>query len=1108
MGHERGDEPRRLVVPSRLGVGERRQLQDAVRRVEALRHPTLRDVLVTELVHEFGGAFVPPDGQSADPAWDILSACIEGGDPHILIDVLRLVAPPARDIEDLGALLDEILPRGLLTVTERRQATDALDELSEAALSDILESRELADALREVIAATAPDRRPSAQEVLAVLESRAGHHPGADFALITFLEMAAHRLGDAQNLLLHDVSFPFARRLGLLDEARLLCRDIIGESPPSGLDSSSPAAGHTLESDDETDSDPTAEPRTEESMGSDVGMAGTRTTPARGASVPQVMGGVPHQNPFFVGRDDQLAALALTLEQRGQATVTAVHGLGGIGKSQLAAEYAHRYQSNYEMIWWIPSDDTRSVRRSFVSLARRLGMPETADVQLTVDTLLDRLRQGKPHTKWLLIFDAAQRPADLQAYIPSGPGHVLVTSRDRTWSGASNALELDVFDRQESIDFLANRWKDLSESDALKLADSLGHWPLALEQAAAVHAETGMPLAEYLHLLETKPAQLMDEGEGPYYPTSVAKTLHLAFEKLTERSEAAAQLLEVCCFMSSNPISVPMLARGRGAASLPASLAETLRDEMKMRGAIRDIGRYALAKVDPSRDYITIHMLITAVLRANVPAQRKASVEQCAHEMLALANPGEPDNRRNWSQFAQLAPHVRPSGVLHSDDPHVRRIVLDLARYYYATGDYEASAAVALEAVENWQARLGPDDRMTLAACFHAGNAQRELGEYLAARQINSDTWQRLQSSSSADDELMLRVANSSGADHRLAGDFRRALDIDEQNLAQCLRTLGEDDPLTLRAASNLAVDCRLLGDFSRALMLDEDTLARRQVVLGPLHFEVLASAVNLVRDHAYLGHYEQGLADARAAVDRFQQALPEHPQMWFMRRNLASLLRLNGSYHDSVVVATTVYDRLSRRFGPRNENTMAAALTLFNSLRAIGRLDDAQNLGEETLDAYTAHLGAEHPFTLACASNLAVLYRALNRIDEAYERDRVTQDALHRRLGSDHPYSLVSDSNMSNNLALREEVDQALALSEATYAAAFRIRGEDHPFTLACGANLALDLEAMGRHDEAGDIRATIHQGLLERLGPEHPETVNFERRRRSESSIEVPRI
>lgn len=127
MGHERGDEPRRLVVPSRLGVGERRQLQDAVRRGEALRHPLmLRDVLVTELVHEFGGAFVPPDGQSADPAWDILSACIEGGDPHILIDVLRLVAPPARDIEDLGALLDEILPRGLLTVTERRQATDAL----------------------------------------------------------------------------------------------------------------------------------------------------------------------------------------------------------------------------------------------------------------------------------------------------------------------------------------------------------------------------------------------------------------------------------------------------------------------------------------------------------------------------------------------------------------------------------------------------------------------------------------------------------------------------------------------------------------------------------------------------------------------------------------------------------------------------------------------------------------------------------------------------------------------------------------------------------------------------------------------------------------------
>lgn len=298
--------------------------------------------------------------------------------------------------------------------------------------------------------------------------------------------------------------------------------------------------------------------------------------------------------------------------------------------------------------------------------------------------------------------------------------------------------------------------------------------------------------------------------------------------------------------------------------------------------------------------------------------------------------------------------------------------MLDLARYYYATGDYEASAAVALEAVENWQVRLGPDDRMTLAACFHAGNAQRELGEYLAARQINSDTWQRLQSSSSADDELMLRVANSSGADHRLAGDFRRALDIDEQNLAQCLRTLGEDDPLTLRAASNLAVDCRLLSETSHAHSCWMRTRWRdARSSLDHCISRRSPRRLNLVRDHAYLGHYEQGLADARAAVDRFQQALPEHPQMWFMRRNLASLLRLNGSYHDSVVVATTVYDRLSRRFGPRNENTMAAALTLFNSLRAIGRLDDAQNLGEETLDAYTAHLGAEHPFTLAVPATL-----------------------------------------------------------------------------------------------------------------------------------------
>src|SRR5262249_12374644 len=159
------------------------------------------------------------------------------------------------------------------------------------------------------------------------------------------------------------------------------------------------------------------------------------------------------------------------------------------------------------------------------------------------------------------------------------------------------------FNEGESREFLTRRWIGMSDDEADILASELGHLPLALDQAVAVHRETGMPLSEYLRLLRESPGQMLDEGQRSDYPRSDAKTCRLAFEQLKERSPGAAQLLQVCSFISSQNIAIPMLVRGRG-ASLPSPLAETLRDDIKLRSAIREIGRYALAQLDTRRDFI------------------------------------------------------------------------------------------------------------------------------------------------------------------------------------------------------------------------------------------------------------------------------------------------------------------------------------------------------------------------------------------------------------------------------------------------------------------------------------------------------------------------
>jgi hypothetical protein len=279
-----------------------------------------------------------------------------------------------------------------------------------------------------------------------------------------------------------------------------------------------------------------------------------------------VWGGVPPRNINFTGRDDLLDHVRDLLRSAGGSTLV-LGGLGGVGKTHLAIEYAYRFQDDYDLVWWVPADDERLIRRSIVSLARRLGLPESADVDDTIGVLLDALRRGYPHERWLFIFDNAGEPGVIRSYRPHGArGHVLITSRSSRWTGSTETVPVDVFTEDESVDMLGKRWRSLSSAEARSLGERLGNLPLALEQAAAVHNESGMTLKEYLTALDETPFRVLDEGIPAGYPNSLAEAFRVAYRELKSKSEAAAQLFGVCAMMGSQPISVSMLIRGRSAA--------------------------------------------------------------------------------------------------------------------------------------------------------------------------------------------------------------------------------------------------------------------------------------------------------------------------------------------------------------------------------------------------------------------------------------------------------------------------------------------------------------------------------------------------------------
>lgn len=365
---------------------------------------------------------------------------------------------------------------------------------------------------------------------------------------------------------------------------------------------------------------------------------------------------IPPPVRTFTGRDLQLAAIRERLvggEAVALVPAAALHGMGGIGKTQLARAYAHRYADRYQLGWWVPAETDLAVTTALAELAAALGLP----VELPPAQLVARLHQLLAERDgWLLVFDNAEQPAVVEPFVPkAGRGHVLLTSRNPAWRGVADPIPVDLLPLQAAARLLRQRTGDPDERIAETLAEELGRLPLALEQAAAFIDAQHLSLGRYRELYQQRRGEVLARGLPLGYPDTVDATFTVALERLRERHPAAVQLLELCAVLAPDQIPVGVLLSVR--AGLPDPLATAARDPLLADETVGALYQASLLIADVG-DTVRVHRLVQAVAGQHLPSPEWDTRVDQAIQLLAALFPREGWEPPAWPRCGLLLPHA------------------------------------------------------------------------------------------------------------------------------------------------------------------------------------------------------------------------------------------------------------------------------------------------------------------------------------------------------------------------------------------------------------------------------------------------------------------
>jgi tetratricopeptide (TPR) repeat protein/transcriptional regulator with XRE-family HTH domain len=770
-------------------------------------------------------------------------------------------------------------------------------------------------------------------------------------------------------------------------------------------------------------------------------------------------------NPFFTGRQTELLLIAQLFEQSARIAISqpiSVSGLGGIGKTQLALEYAHRCHPHiYRCVFWVNASDKASLEASYLALAHLLKLPEEKERE--VDRIVQAVKIWlEKHPRWLLILDNADDLELARSILPTKPrGHILLTTRSQIVGNIATLIQVETLSPEEGLLFLLRRCGVLpigTEVDGIvadirhaagDLVELLSGHPLALDQAGAYIEETSDPDGCTSSTVFTAYRQLYQEQRrlllkrrgalGGEHPDSVALTFEISVQKACGLHPNCAEVLAFCSLLHPDAIPEELLCQGLNL------------DQLHLNEVIRALRSYSLIKRNTEKQVLSLHRLVQAVIRDGM---EKQTFQHWAERVVQVVNDAFPEvTFEAWAQCERYLPHALlcTNAPLHEVVPplQVSHLLAKVGIYLLERGQYTDAEPLLVRALSLREHHVGAEHPDTARSLHSLATLYLHQGKYEQA------------------DPLL-----------------QRALSIREQHV-------GNEHPDTATSLNNLASLYWRQDKYELAELLYQRALSIREQHLGTEHPDTAYNLNNLASLYQTQGKYDQAEPLFRRALAIQEQHVgTEHPDTANSLNNLANLYWHQGKYE----LAEPLYQRVlafrEQRLGTEHPDTATSLNNLALLYLRQGNYSLAEPLYQRALTIQEQHLGTEHPDTAYSLHALAALYLHQGKYEQAEPLFQRALAIFEQRLGTEHSYTAGCLSNLATLYQHQGKCEQAEPLYQRALSICEQHLGVDHPDTAEVLQGLAELYQQQGKYEQAEPLFQRALSIREKRLGPNHPDT------------------